>query len=105
MKHKICKVTSVKTTGDYILLVGFHDGTQQEIDFSFVLEGELYGPLRNINLFNRVQVDPEVHTLVWPNGADFDPATLHDWSEYASEFAKMAKRWSEMSSNEPEQSR
>jgi hypothetical protein len=20
-----------------------------------------------------------VNVLVWPNGADFDPATLHDW--------------------------
>lgn len=25
------------------------------------------------------QIDPEVHTLVWPNGADCDPAILHDW--------------------------
>jgi hypothetical protein len=24
-----------------------------------------------------VKIDPEVHTLVWPNGADFDPATFH----------------------------
>jgi hypothetical protein len=30
-------------------------------------------------LFNQVRIDPEVHTLVWPNGADFDPAMLHDW--------------------------
>ena len=31
------------------------------------------------SLFGQVWIDPEVHTLVWPNGADFDPATLHDW--------------------------
>lgn len=35
--------------------------------------------LRDIQLFNSVAIDPEVHTLVWPNGADFDPATLDDW--------------------------
>lgn len=23
--------------------------------------------------------DPELRTLVWPNGADFDPYVLHDW--------------------------
>jgi hypothetical protein len=36
------------------------------------------GPLRDQALFRQVRLDSEVHTLVWPNGADFDPATLHD---------------------------
>jgi hypothetical protein len=55
----------------------------QVIDFGPILYGELYGRLRDIELFRRVTVDPEVHTLVWPNGADFDPATLHDWPHSA----------------------
>ncbi|MDQ2899086.1 MAG: hypothetical protein M3Y07_04705 [Acidobacteriota bacterium] len=33
-------------------------------------------------MFNQVHIDPEVNTLVWPNGADFDPATLHDWQDH-----------------------
>jgi hypothetical protein len=41
-------------------------------------------------LFEQVKIDPEVHTLVWPNGADFDPATLHDWPEVGSAFEAMA---------------
>jgi hypothetical protein len=44
-------------------------------------------------LFNQVQIDPEVHTLVWPNGADFDPATLHDWLLHESAFRELARRW------------
>jgi hypothetical protein len=43
--------------------------------------------------FNAVTLDPEVHTLVWPNGADFDPATLHDWPEHELAMMDMARRW------------
>src|SRR5439155_20151456 len=57
----------------------FDDHTEQTINFEPVLGGELLRPLRNLDLFNQVKLDQEVHTLVWPNGADFDPATLHDW--------------------------
>jgi hypothetical protein len=53
----------------------------REIDFEPVLTGSIYGPLRDEKVFRQVRLDPEVRTLVWPNGADFDPATLHDWPE------------------------
>ncbi|HZE64023.1 MAG TPA: DUF2442 domain-containing protein, partial [Pyrinomonadaceae bacterium] len=58
-----------------------------------ILAGELYRPLRDISIFNQVKIDPEVHTLVWPNGADFDPATLHDWPELKEALIARAKRW------------
>ena len=80
-------------TGPYKLRVKFDDGTEQEIDFEPVLEGTLFDSLKDERLFSQVEVDLEVHTLVWPNGADFDPATLHDWPEYADDMAKRAKRW------------
>lgn len=48
-----------------------------------MLAGELYGLLKDLAVFEQVQIDREVHTLVWPNGADFDPETLHDWPRYA----------------------
>lgn len=67
---------------------------EQVIDFQVVLEGELFGPLRDASLFDKVRIDPEVHTLVWPNGADWDPATLHDWPEHRPELQRMARRWS-----------
>jgi hypothetical protein len=93
MKHLIYKVRSVSVVGSYVLRVGFDDGTEQTIDFRPVLAGELYRPLRELSLFNQVKIDPEVHTLVWPNGADFDPATLHDWPENAKALAERVKEW------------
>jgi hypothetical protein len=79
MTHRICKVEAFQVVGPYTLRVTFDDRTEQTIDFKPVLAGELYGPLSELSLFNQVRIDPEVRTLVWPNGADFDPETLYDW--------------------------
>ena len=80
-------------TGAYTLRVRFDDNTDQTINFRPILAGELYGPLRDLELFNQVRIDPEVETLVWPNGADFDPATLHDWPGQEQAFRELARRW------------
>ncbi len=93
MTHAIYRVTAFRIVGPYTLEVDFNDGVSRTIDFRPVLEGDLFGPLRDRGLFECVTIDPEVHTLVWPNGADFDPATLHDWPAVSSEIEAMARRW------------
>ena len=93
MKHAIHRVRSFKIEAPYTLRVGFDDATEQDIDYQTVLAGELFGPLRDLKIFNQVRIDPEVSTLVWPNGADFDPATLHDWPAHAKALAARAKQW------------
>jgi Protein of unknown function (DUF2442) len=94
MTHPIYKVTSLKIEAPYTLRVGFDDGAEQTINFRPVLEGRLFGPLQDLVIFNQVRIDSEVHTLVWPNGADFDPATLHDWPNYEPALIAKAKQWS-----------
>jgi Protein of unknown function (DUF2442) len=93
MHHAIYRVQSFEIVAPYTLIVRFDDNTEQTIDFRPILAGEIYGPLRDLSLFNEVRIDPEVHTLVWPNGADFDPATLHDWPEQAEAWRARAKQW------------
>jgi len=93
MRHAIPKVRSFEIVAPHTLCVCFEGGTAQTIDFQPILAGELYAPLRDVELFNRVRIDPGARTLVWPNGADFDPATLHDWPEYEREMREMARRW------------
>ncbi len=93
MEHSIYRVVGFETVHPYVLRVRFDDGTEQTIDFKPILAGELYGPLCDRLLFEQVRVDPEVHTLVWPNGADFDPETLHDWPRYAAALAERARTW------------
>ena len=93
MTHPICRVESFAHVAPYTLSVVFDDGSSQTIDFGPVLRGQLFGPLRAPQVFGAVRLDPEVHTLVWPNGADFDPATLHDWPDHAQALGEMARRW------------
>jgi hypothetical protein len=93
MQHAIYRVRSFWKIASFTLRVEFDDGTEQVIDFRPVLAGELFGPLRDPSLFDQVSLDPEVHTLVWPNGADFDPATLHDWPERVDALAARARQW------------
>ncbi len=93
MIHPIYRVQGFQITAPYTLHVQFDDGTEQTINFEGVLAGQLYGPLRDLSLFNRVQLDLEVHTLRWPNGADFDPATLHDWPDNVHELTERARQW------------
>ena len=93
MSHPIHRVTHFSIVGPHTLTVGFADGTEQRIDFKSVLHGALYGPLRDLATFNAVRLDTEVGTLVWPNDADFDPATLHDWPQVIGELETRARTW------------
>ena len=93
MNHPIYRVKTFEIISPYKLRVGFDDNTERIIDFQPVLAGQLYGPLRDLALFNQVKIDPEVKTLVWPNGADFDPATLHDWPKQIEAMTAAAQKW------------
>jgi hypothetical protein len=98
MSHPIHSVRSFQIVGPFILMVQFDDGISRTIDFTPVLRGEIYGPLRDPAQFDAVRIDADARTLVWPNGADFDPATLHDWPELGDRLAAMARSWSMVSS-------
>ncbi|MBI5215332.1 MAG: DUF2442 domain-containing protein [Ignavibacteriae bacterium] len=86
MMHPLYKILDFKIIDSYTLQIFFDDNNTQVINFLPVLEGEMYGPLKNLILFNQVSLDKEVLNLVWPNGADFDTATLHDWDQNKNEI-------------------
>jgi hypothetical protein len=96
MRHAIHRVTRFEIVGPHVLNVSFDDETEQRIDFRPVLKGALFGPLQDLAFFNTVALDPEAGTLTWPNGADFDPSTLHDWPNVRDELAARARDWSEV---------
>jgi hypothetical protein len=62
---------------DYVIRLRFQDGAEGEVDLEPRLYGEVFEPLKVPEYFIRFRVDPELHTLTWPNGADFAPEFLY----------------------------
>jgi hypothetical protein len=59
--------------------LGFTDGSERTLDLAPYLRGLVFEPLRaDPTLFRSVQVDPELGTIFWPNGADICPDVLYE---------------------------
>lgn len=71
-------VTVVTPLEGYQLRVEFNDGVVGVIDCGFLLHGTLGAPLRDPEYFRQVSVDPDLRTVVWPNGLDPAPELLHE---------------------------
>ena len=70
-------VTEVEALADYTLRLTFDDGSERVVDLGDELWGPMGEPLRDPTYFRQVRVDPELRTVVWPNGFDLDPDVLH----------------------------
>lgn len=71
-------VIDAKYRDGYRLWLKFNNGAEGEIDLADELNGEVFGPLRDLEAFRRFNVDPEIETVVWDNGADFAPEYLYE---------------------------
>jgi hypothetical protein len=84
--HEIHYINDVKVVGDHLLQLTFEDGVTKTVDLSGSFWGSLFSPLEDPIFFRQVKVNPEIRTIQWPNGADFDPDTLYHWEENAEWF-------------------
>jgi hypothetical protein len=71
-------ITAVRHLRDHVLWLRFSDGAEGEVDLAGELQGEVFEPLRDVALFARVTVDPEIRTIAWQNGADLAPEFLRE---------------------------
>ncbi len=63
MTHPIYRVVAADIASDYALRIRFDDGIERIINFRPVLAGELFGPLRDLELFTRLEIDKEAIPL------------------------------------------
>jgi hypothetical protein len=61
-----------------MLRVTFDDGHVREVDLGDQLDGPVFEPLRDPELFAQARIDPECGTVVWPTGADLDPIVIYE---------------------------
>jgi hypothetical protein len=78
MKISDYHIVEARYLSGHTVWLRFRDGTSGEIDLANALLGLVFEPLRDPKVFSQFRVDPEFHTLTWPNGADFAPEFLHD---------------------------
>jgi len=79
------EVIEARAVGDHRLWVRFADGLAGEVDLSPELWGEIFEPLKDPAEFRKAAVDPELGTVVWPNGADFAPEFLYEKVKHDSD--------------------
>lgn len=83
------RISSVKPLAGFHLNIVFTDGTERDVDVERYLRGPIFEAVRqNRSMFEAVSVDPQLGTVVWPNGADIDPDVLYGkfepaWTEDA----------------------
>ncbi|HEU5106125.1 MAG TPA: DUF2442 domain-containing protein [Solirubrobacterales bacterium] len=75
--ERIVPVTEVQCPGGHRLQLRFKDGTSGELDLSNDGWKGVFAPLADPAYFCRVELDEELGTIVWPNGADIAPETLY----------------------------
>lgn len=72
------RIRSVVPLEGHVVRPGFTDGSEKTLDLSPCLNGPIFEPLKGAPLlFRDVQVDEQLGTIVWPNGADIDPDVLY----------------------------
>ena len=77
-------VTKVEPLGGLRLRLTFEGGERREVDLGELvpLDG-VFEALTDPDFFRSVRVEPDVGTIVWPNGADVCPDVLYEKSRPA----------------------
>lgn len=83
-------VVGVTYLRDYKLRIQFSDGVVKDVDLENELYGEVFEPLKDIEFFKQLDVNPDTNTIEWPNGADFAPEFLYEIGEEVARVAQVA---------------
>ena len=72
------EIKKAKYISGFTLWLSFDDGTEGNVDLENSLWGPVFEPLKDIDKFQQVSLSESLHTITWPNDADFAPEFLKD---------------------------
>ncbi len=72
------RLVEARYVREFTLWLRFSDGVEGEVDLIDELDGPIFEPLRDPDVFRSFQLHPELHTVTWANGADFAPEFLYE---------------------------
>jgi hypothetical protein len=71
---ELIKVTNASYIKDFVIHFKFNNGVEKDINLETELWGEVFEPLKNVNVFKNFKLNS--WTIEWENGADFSPEFL-----------------------------
>jgi hypothetical protein len=71
-------ITTAEVVRHGVLRLAFADGLSGEVDVLDRMRGPVFDEARSPEGFDRVDVDSETGTIIWPGGADLAPDTLYE---------------------------
>jgi hypothetical protein len=75
MPHEVVQVTPIGGTS---LLLTFRSGERRQVDVAAIVPFDgVFAPLADEAFFRSVSINPDIGTIVWPNGADLCPDVLY----------------------------
>ncbi|TAH34373.1 MAG: DUF2442 domain-containing protein [Planctomycetota bacterium] len=72
------KLQSAEYIRGYTIRLRFADGSTGDVDLQGELWGEVFEPLKDVEVFRRFRLDTDLDTLTWPSGADLAPEFLYE---------------------------
>ncbi|WP_219725699.1 DUF2442 domain-containing protein [Cylindrospermopsis raciborskii] len=76
-KHMFLHIVSAEHLDGYKIKIKFNDNRSGIVDLGDSLNGKVFKPLQNLDIFQQFEVDPQSKTIRWSNGADFAPEYLY----------------------------
>jgi len=72
------RLIDVSYVGGFTVRCRFSDGTEGDVDLSSELGEGVFEALRDAEYFRQFVLNRDIHTIAWPNGADFAPEFLYE---------------------------